>query len=113
MCPTCFPKPQADLVVPAPHRELLFGLIRGALRAEHGARGGRSMDYYAGRRSGFISAAGQLMATLYGGDYDAAKQSIREAVKATGQTVAREDLVEADTSRALAVTIAEVALRVI
>jgi hypothetical protein len=53
------------------------------------------------------------MATLYGGDYDAAKQAIRDAVKAAGQTVAREDLVEADTSRALAVTIAELALRVI
>jgi hypothetical protein len=107
------PAADRELVVPAPHRELLFGLIRGALRAEHGVRGGRSMDYYAGRRSGFISAAAQLMAGLYGGDYDAGKQSLREAVKAAGQTVAREDLVEADTSRALAVTIAMMALRVI
>jgi hypothetical protein len=101
--------------VAAPHRELLFELIRKGLRAEHGWRGslGARKDYYAGRRSMAVSAVAQLMATLYDGDYAAAKKSLRDALKAAGDTVPREDLVAADTSRALAITISETVLRVI
>lgn len=108
---------EAPLLEVAPHRELLFQLLEGALRAEHGVRYRRAAkgntDYYAGRRAGFIAASARLMAVLYGGDYDAAKHAVGQGVKLAGEGVTLPDLVEPHSARALAVTIAESALRVI
>ena len=100
-----------------PHRLLLFGLVAGALRAEAGvemrkAENKRS-DYYAGRRAGFVASAAQLMATLYGGDYESAKHSLAEGIRTARHAVPVEDLLDPDTQAALARTIAENALRVI
>lgn len=104
-------------VVAAPHRELLFGLIKAALRAEHGVRynqlANKPTGYYAGRRAGFVCSAAQLMEVLYGGDYEAAKKALSFGLKAAGEAVTLADLVNPHTAEALAVTIAESALLVV
>ena len=112
--------PGADEPAPvdmAPHRILLFRMIKRALRSEHGVRmrqsQGKKTDYYAGRRAGAICDAADLMAVLYGGDYDAAKTALSMGVRTAGEAVPTEDLILDDTSEALARTIAEKALRVI
>lgn len=94
-----------------PHRVLLFGLVGGALRAEAGVQErkqeNKRTDYYAGRRAGFICGAAQLMATLYGGDYEAAKHALSAGVRAAGETATLADLREPDTQAAMAREIAE------
>lgn len=112
--------PQADEPAPvtiAPHRILLFRMIKRALRSEYGVRmrqaQGKKTDYYAGRRAGAICDAADLMHVLYGGDYEAAKKALSESMRIAGETFPAQDLVEEDTSEALARTIAEQALRVI
>lgn len=101
----------------APHRVLLFSMIKRALRAEHGVRmrqaQGKKTEYYAGRRAGSICDASDLMRVLYGGDYEAAKRVLNEAVRMAGDSVRTSDLVVDDIAEALARTIAEKVLRVI
>lgn len=112
--------PQADEPAPvaiAPHRILLFRIIKRALRSEHGVRmrqaQGKKTDYYAGRRAGAICDAADLMSVLYGADYDIAKDRLGIAVRTAGDSVPTIELVQDDTSEALATTIAEDVLRII
>lgn len=106
---------------PAPHRQLLFRIIEGALRAEHGVRSnqkeGKPTGYYAGRRAGRIADAALLMEVLYGGDYHEAKKSLSFGVKAAGDTAKDGGylaaLIEPATAEMLARRIAEEALLVI
>ena len=102
-------------VVIAPHRVLLFELIEGALRAEHGVRMRQAQsgktDYYAGRRAGFIASAARLISTMYGEDYDASKEKVSEGVRAASRAAdSIKDLIDPDVARAMATSIAEFAL---
>lgn len=112
--------PMADEPAPfelAPHRVLLFNLIEGALRSEAGVRRRQAnrekTDYYAGRRAGYVCSAACLMADLYGGDYDAGKTALSEALRVASAGFTVGDLTDPIAARALAKTIAEQALRVI
>lgn len=104
-------------VTTAPHRTLLFALVQGALRSEAGVRRRQATraktDYYAGRRAGFLSAAAQLMATLYGGDYDAAKEALSVGVRTASEGFTVGELTDEVAGEALARTISEQALKVI
>jgi len=79
-----------------PHRVLLFDIVGRALRAEAGVRERKaerkSTEYHAGRRSAFIASAAQLMATLYGGDYEAAKHALAASVKTVGEGFPPEEI---------------------
>lgn len=109
--------PMADEPAPftvAPHRVLLFDLVANALRSQQGILrkkgAGEKTDFFAGRRSAFISSAARLMAILYDGNYDEAKRVLKEGVLATGQGFTARELEDPDIREALAKTIVERAL---
>jgi hypothetical protein len=112
--------PMADEPAPvaiAPHRVLLFELVRKALRSEHGVRmrqsQGKKTDYYAGRRAGFIASAALLMEVLYGADYEVAKTTLGKTLRQVSEQFPTSDLIDDAASHALAKGVAEDALRVI
>jgi hypothetical protein len=101
----------------APHRSLLFMLIRGALRSEAGVRSRQAQrektDYYAGRRAGFITSAAHLMAELYSGDFEAAETALKQAVHTAGTAVLTQELADEAAGLEMARIIAERVLHVI
>jgi hypothetical protein len=106
------------IIALAPHRVLLFRIVRRALRSENGVREqqakGKPTGFYAGRRAASIANAADLCAVLYGGDYDAAKAKLTEAVRAAGEAYpAPRELIHPDTFEPLAQAVVEQVLRVI
>lgn len=99
----------------APHRTLLFQLIQGALRSEYGVINRQAQraksDYYAGRRAGFVASAAQLIATLYGEDYEEAKTRLSLGIRSASAAASTpEDLVDPLVSEPMSISIAEFVL---
>jgi hypothetical protein len=79
-------------------QDAVVNIIMRALRAEAGVRrqqaAGKSTEFYAGRRSGFVASAATVLATMYDENFEQAEHLISQHVQDAGEKLTTDELVD-------------------